>query len=423
MNEKFLQFIWKHKLFNINNLQTTSNEKIEILELGEQNFNAGADFLNAKIKINEVEWCGNVEIHQNSSNWYTHKHEINPSYDNVILHVVYNHDVVVRNSKNQIIPTLILQFNENLYKNYENLLKNEKIIPCQSEISKINKFFLLQFSKKLLTERLMKKSKNILEILEKNYFHWEDACYQLLARNFGFKTNSETFVRLANSLPLNVILKHKNNLFQIEALLFGQAGMLSQLIDNDDYFSHLQQEYKFLQHKYNLKPVEFFEWKFLRLRPANFPTIRIAQFASLLHYSHFLFSNFLNIKEINDLFNLFSTEISEYWKTHYQFGKISKSKNKNLGKDAYNSSIINTLSPILYTYGKVKDDEYFVEKSYQILEKIEAEDNFITKDWEKVGIILRNAFESQAFLELKNEYCTQKRCLDCEIGKEILTKI
>ncbi len=419
MKEEFLHYIWKYKLFENKNLNTVNGEKIEILNLGMHNSDAGPDFFNAKVKIDNTIWVGNVEIHINSSDWYVHHHHKDKAYDNVVLQVVYNIDQEVRRTNGELIPTLEIKFNDQLLKNYTSLIQNETWVACQDDIGKVDSFAIQNWIEKLAIERLENKSEQIHQILKQTNNSWEEAFYIQLARNFGFKLNSDPFEMLAKSLPLKYLGKHKNNLFQIEALLFGQAGFLND-VSGDDYFEKLKKEYQFLASKFKLKSIEKHLWKFLRSRPGNFPSIRIAQFAKLIHQSSSLFSKIVEIKTVKDFYTLFLVEPSEYWKNHYVFHKESVEKSKAIGQLAVDILLINTVIPFLFVYGKAKGITELKDRAIYLLENIKPEKNSIINKWSDLGMKMKSAFETQALIQLKNQYCNHKKCLNCHIGNYLI---
>ncbi|MCK4638130.1 MAG: DUF2851 family protein, partial [Bacteroidales bacterium] len=355
MTEEFLYYIWMFRLFD-KDISTTSGESINILKSGERNTDSGPDFFNAKIKIGDTIWAGNVEIHINSSDWYKHNHQENNAFDNIILHIVYKNDAIIKRKNSEIIPTIELKekFDKKLYYRYKSFMTNKYWIPCQKLIGNVDEFHLNNWLERLLIERLEHKAKTIESTLKLNKNNWEQTFYQYLARNFGFNTNAEPFELLAKSLPVNHLAKHKNNQFQIESLLFGQAGLLETDF-KDEYPNNLKNEYNFLKKKFSLKSVDGFLWKFLRLRPSNFPTIRIAQFANLIYKSSGLFSKIIEIKNIKEVYSLFNITTSEYWDTHYIFDKPSAKRKKSFGNNALNLIIINTIVPFLFVYGLKKD--------------------------------------------------------------------
>lgn len=421
MKEEFLHYIWKYKLYQNKNLKTQNGEKIEILNSGIHNFDSGPDFFNSKVKIGDTVWAGNIEMHIKSSDWILHKHHNNKAYDNVILQVVLINDKDILRTTGQIIPTLEIEFDKELLNNYESLIKNESWIPCRDYLPAVDSFIIQNWLEKLTIERLEQKSVRIMELLKLVNNSWEIAFYYHLARNFGFKLNADPFELLAKSLPLSYIAKHKDNLFQIEALLFGQAGFLNEESD-DEYFLNLRKEYLYLQKKFQLKPIEKHLWKFLRSRPVNFPTIRIAQFARLIYKSTALFSKIIETKNVSEYYELFIAKPSLYWDSHYVFNKESVSKSKTLGKSAVDIILINTVVPFLFIYGKSKGISELQENAINLLENIKAEKNSIITNWEDLNIKSLNAFDTQALIQLKNNYCNEKKCLNCQIGNYIIRK-
>ncbi|RLD84304.1 MAG: DUF2851 domain-containing protein [Bacteroidetes bacterium] len=419
MEEKILYFIWKFKLYNTKELISSEGKHIQIKNPGIQNSDAGPDFINAQIKIDNTLWAGNVEMHLKSSDWNKHHHQKDKAYNNVILHVVLFNDAMVYNENGDKIPLLKLNLNPAIVKKYKELLVNEGKLPCSKDIKLVEEFRLKIWFDNLLFERLYEKTATIKQILEKNKNNWEESFYQTIARNFGFNLNAEPFERLARSLPLKSIAKHHNNLMQIEALLFGQAGFLNDIID-DDYFKTLKREYTHLQKKFDLHSIEKHSWKFLRSRPSNFPLIRISQFASLIHQSTSLFSKIINTPNIDDIHKLFQLKASEFWSTHYTFEKVSKLKEKKFGDNSINNIIINTIVPFIFLYGEYKDDQKLKDKAITLLENLKAEDNYITRMWISEGIKITNAFSSQAIIQQTKNYCQKEKCLDCGIGSEIL---
>ncbi|MCD4771973.1 MAG: DUF2851 family protein [Bacteroidales bacterium] len=421
MKEEFLYYIWKYRLFN-KNIYTSDGESLQIIKSGERNHDSGPDFFNAKIKIGKTIWAGNVEIHINSSDWYKHNHQEDKAYDNIILHVVYQNELSIFRKSGEKIPTIELKntFDIKLLDRYYDFMSSKTWIPCEKLISFTDKFIVFSWLESLLIERLEKRSLQIISSLMNNKNNWEQTFYEHLAMNFGFKLNSEAFVMLARSLPIKYLLKHKDNNFQVEAMLFGQAGFLKgQFIET--YPFELKKEYEFLQKKYSLKPIDTHIWKFLRLRPSNFPTIRISQFASLICKSSSLFSKILENKNIVDTSNIFEISTSRYWDNHYTFKKLSAKKTqKIIGNNTRDLLIINTIVPFLFTYGKIKKNEKYIEKALKFLEETKGEINSITKKWKTLSLNTSTAYHTQALLELKNNYCDQKICLDCRIGDFLL---
>lgn len=421
MSEDFLHHIWKFKLFDQFGLITTENESVEILKAGDHNFDSGPDFFNAKIKIGDTLWAGNVEVHINASDWNKHQHQRDKAYDNIVLHVVYNSDRPLFRSSGSLIPTIEIKsrIKQRHYHNYLNFKSSHDWIPCEKQIQLVPPVIIQSTIDKLLLERLERKSSAILESLKLNNNNWEETFYQSLARSFGFKTNAEPFELLAKSLPLIILAKHKSSLLQMEAMLFGQAGMLEEHFE-DSYVRSLQNEYAFLKQKFHLQTIDKTLWKFLRMRPVNFPSVRIAQFAGLIFNSANLFSKILEISNVTDLKKFFEINVSEYWQTHYTFNKVSTQKSKHLGEDAINILVINTIIPFLFVYGKQKSEEAFVDKALKLLEDLPAEANSIIAKWFFLNIPIKSAYDSQALLQLKNECCNFKKCLNCQIGNYLL---
>jgi hypothetical protein len=419
--EEFLQYIWENRLFISQKLKTTEGEQLEILNEGKRNTDSGPDFFNAKIKIGETIWAGNIEIHKNASDWRKHKHHNDKAYDNVILHVIETNDEQVHRSNGELIPGLLLNYPKQLKINYQNLLDAKTWIACQPQFHKIDPIILQLGFNRLMIERLENKTQEILSRLQQNNNDWNETFYQMLARMFGFKVNAIPFELLAKSLPIQILAKHKNNLFQLEALLFGNSGLLNNQLLGDDYYLQLREEYSFLYKKYGLKPIEAHLWKFLRLRPVNFPTLRISQMAALIHQSQGLFSKIIETENIDELKQLFRVKASVYWNEHYNFNKISKNEtSKELGETAANILIINVVIPFLFVYGEKQNKHNLKNRALEFLEQLPAENNSIITKWADLGIHPRSAFESQALLQLKNYYCETKKCLNCHIGVKLV---
>ncbi len=419
--EEFLQYIWENRLFSVDNLQTVNGEPLEIINAGKRNTDSGPDFFNAKIKIDDTIWVGNIEIHKNASDWNKHNHQSNKAYNNVILHVVENSDQPVLRDNLEEIPTLIFKYPQQLKTNYQNLLNAKTWIACENQFHKIDPIILQLGFNRLMIERLENKTDEILSRLQHNNNDWNTTFYQTLARMFGFKVNAVPFELLAKSLPLEVLAKHKSSLFQIEALLFGNSGLLNDQLLGDEYYLNLRNEYSFLYKKYQLKGIESHLWKFMRLRPGNFPTVRISQFAALIHRSHGLFSKIIEIEDLNILKKLFKVEASEYWNSHYSFNKKStRNSIKELGETSVDMLIINVVIPFLFVYGEKQNKEFLKNRALEFLEQLPSEQNSIIEKWGKLGVNARSAFESQALLQLKNKFCERKKCLNCQIGVKLV---
>ena len=423
MKEDLLHYVWRLQRYDYSNLRTTDGQPIRIQMIGEHNHHSGTDFINARIEIGKTLWAGNVEMHLNSSDWTAHNHQSNPAYDNVILHVVLDEDEKISRKNGSKIPCLELKkrISSKLSKVYQEFLQNEYWIPCQHHFYEVGNMTKVLWLDRLLVERIECKTITIEDLLKGNTNNWESAFYQAIAKNFGIKVNAEPFERLARTLPLSILAKHKNDLFQIEALLFGQSGLLDDDF-GDEYPNRLKDEYQFLQKKYQLTPMEKTSWRFLRMRPANFPTIRIAQFAQLIFQSNHLFSKVLAAKNVREIQNMFELKLSNYWQVHYVFDKKSVKRKKSLCKNAIHLFIINTITPFLFLYGNRKSDEGYMNRAFQLIEEVPAEKNNIITKWEELGIIPKSAYETQALLQLKNEYCDKMRCLECSIGCGILKR-
>jgi hypothetical protein len=421
--EDFLHYIWKFRLFEKADLQSTDGESIQIYSAGLHNTDSGPDFQNARIRIGDTTWAGNVELHISSSDWHKHNHTHDGAYKNVILHVVYRDDDPITLPDGRKLPTLELQsrISEELYNRYHALIfGNQTIIPCEASISSVDEFAMRTWLTRVLVERLEKRSKVVIETLELNRGDWEETFYQFLAANFGFKTNALPFELLAKSMPQHILAKHKNNPMQIEALIFGQAGFLEGEMQ-DEYPNKLKEEYNFLRKKYKLTPIENHLWKFMRLRPQNFPTIRLAQFAALIARSNHLFSKVLDIRDVKALRDLFTDiPVNPYWEEHYRFDVSSKPTSKSLGAASVDVLLLNTMALFLFSYGKHLQMEHFINRSLKLLESLPAEKNNIIDDFETLGVKVNTAFESQGLLELRNNYCNFKKCLQCGIGNKIL---
>ncbi len=433
MSEDFLHYIWRCGLYDQRSLRDNFGNVIEVIRCGVLNDNAGPDFFNAMVRVDGTVFAGNVEIHINSSDWYRHGHHWDRAYDTVILQVVLNRDAEVRRTGGEIIPTAVISYDERLLVNYRQLLNSDSLIACRQFTSQVDPVQIRQWLDNLSLARLEGRAVIIREIRHHNNNCWEETLYQQLARNFGFGLNGAVFEMLARSLPYKYLLRHRDNLFQLEALLFGQAGMLidgmgtpagamkmTDFCGNDDYFGALKREYSFLKSKYGLKPFAKHLWRFLRLRPSNFPTIRLAQFAAFIHKKPSLFSEVIDSADINSLSNIFRVSASEYWESHFMFGRPSVRSVKKLGVFAIRSIVINTVVPLLYFYGKQRNIAEYVRRARDFLIKLPPENNSIIRKWSELGVRAENACNSQALIHLNNEFCLHRRCLECSIGSKIV---
>ncbi len=416
MTERLLQYIWQFQYFNKNELATAEGESLQITHPGNFNTNQGPDFLDAKIKIGKTTWAGSIELHINTSDWKNHKHSGDKNYKNVILHVVWQHDVDLKLP----FPTLVLQDKvlKLLLKKYDELMNGQGFIPCEKSIGQVNEITWLSWKERLLVERLQHKSQIVFEYLAKNNNHWEETFWWMIAKNFGAKVNIEAFEKIAQSIPINALAKHKSQIHQVEALLFGQAGLLAGKFA-EDYPTLLQREYQLYKSKYNLQPVHA-QLFFLRMRPANFPTVRLAQLAMLVHTSLHLFSKIKEAGSVKEIKELLNVTANDYWHYHYMFEEASAFKKKTLGNQMIENILINTVVPVLFAYGLYHNENKYKDKALQWLEKITAEKNAITKGFVLLGVENNNAFDSQALIQLKNEYCNKKKCLDCAVGNKLL---
>jgi hypothetical protein len=424
MKEDFLQFIWLNQYFYKDNLRTTTGEELSIFNQGTKNSNSGPDFNGSRIRINDITWVGNTEIHRQSSDWNTHKHGQDKAYDNVILHVVWEDDKPVKRTDLTSIPTLELKnrIDPSVISRYNTLIRNETKILCASSFHTVSTLSKNSMLDRAVLNRLENKANVVREMLYSCANNWEQVAYSMLASNFGFKLNHFPFLRLSQSLPLKLLIKHSDHLFKMEALLFGVAGFFHYPY-NDKYPNELRKEYAFLSHKYNLhrNELSIAEWKFSKVRPANFPTLRLAQFAAFIRHDPKLFSLFLHTSDIGNLLKE-QYKVSDYWQEHYSFDKHAPVHSTNLGKESIYNIAINTIVPLLVAYSKEKDEPEYMEKAISLLESIPAERNRITREWLNLDHPMQNAFDTQGAIELYNNYCTKRACLNCIIGKEIINK-
>jgi len=419
MTEEFLHFVWQFGLFERTNLKAFTGEKIDILQTGRYNSDAGPDFFNARIRINGIEWAGNVEIHLRSSDWKKHGHSNDSAYNNVILHVVEEYDTDIFTKENVPVPTLKLNYNKSVLENYRILYGSVGNIACSRYLQNISNDVFNFYFPSLAVERLEQRTHNIKESLINSGNNWEEVFYRSVARNFGFRVNSQPFAMLAESISLKVLAKQKNNLLQIEAILFGQSGLLPKNADHP-YIKSLCAEYAFLKSKFTLVPLQNSVWKFLRVRPVNFPTVRIAQFAALVHQSSALFSKITEQKDLESLINLFSLKASSYWDLHYAFEKPSPDVSKSLGRESIQTIIINTVIPFMFLYGSEKGKKEISDRAIKFLEMLPAEKNTIIRQWTGLNIKATSALESQALIQLYNNYCMNRKCLQCKAGTAII---
>ena len=420
MKEDFLHYLWKFKKFDTSNLTTSNGEKLTIENSGSYLQLAGPDFFNSQITIDNQKWAGNVEIHLKSSDWYAHHHERDSNYDSVILHVVWEHDVEIYRQNNTEIPVLILKelVSKETLNNYHSLVSPKSWIYCEKQIEFINSFIMLSWQERLFFERLERKSNPIFDLAESTMQDWDAILFCQLAKNFGLNTNGDSFYNMANSIPFSIIRKEGNDLFNLESLLFGIAGLL-EINKEDHYYKKLKTNFDYLVHKYQLQSNSFTPLQFFKHRPDNFPTIRVSQLANVYYCQQQLFSKIIIADNVVAIYEIFDKSVSEYWETHYQFDKISPKKKKALSKSFIDLLIINTIIPLQFAYAKSQGKE-ISEKLISLLNQVQPESNAIIDKFSSFGLKAQNAFETQSLLQLKNEYCNNSRCLECTIGMELL---
>lgn len=421
MTEEFLHYLWRFQLLS-GRLISTTGEEIMVIKPGNYNTDEGPDFSNARVRIGSTLWAGNVEVHVRSSDWQRHGHVENMRYDNIILHVVGEDDQPVNRLSREIIPTLCVRDNIelSLLATYQELKLARRWVPCENLLPNVDTLKQHGMLDRMMAERMQRKSSGISELLESSHHSWEEVTYILVARNFGARVNAQVFEWLARSLPYCLIQRCRDQKFRLEALLFGQAGMLHDHFI-DEYPRKLRQEYQFLQKKYGLIPLQDHLWNFLRLRPSSFPTLRIAQLADLLYRQSGLFSHFLSAENIGEVFSLFACQASDYWDTHYIFDRPSRSRSKSLGPEAIELVIINAVIPLIFTYGQYISRQDLKDRSMDLLRQLPGEKNAMMHKWAGLGMPVSDAWNTQALIELKENYCDKRKCLHCVIGNSILS--
>ncbi len=411
MTEAFLQYLFEYQLLE--------NKEFEVLSSGQKNTDAGPDFFNAKIKLNDIVWAGNVEIHINASDWNKHQHFKDKSYDNIILHLVLNKDIEVKNSVGEVVKTLEIKFKKELYQKYSDLMQTTQWVHCQEDISKVDTFIVHQQIESLAIERLRRKSERFEGLIRYNENDYESAFFQALAIGFGGKVNAIPFELMAKETNLKTLLKNRHHLMSIEALLLGQAGILSDLESEDEYVRKMQQEYAFLKHKYQLKPIRKELLKYSKIRPSGFPDLKLAYLAQLIYKHSALLAQFYECRTLDEVKTLLEIEASSFWDTHYKIDTPSKPRKKRMGEGAKHHLIINIIIPFLYIYSEKNGTS--TEHYLEWLQELKAEKNSIVEQWSGLGVKADNALESQGLIELKKEFCKKHLCLDCKIGHKILT--
>ena len=422
MKEDFLHYLWKFKKFNTLNLKTSNGEEITIVNVGQYLELAGPDFFNAQIVIGNQKWAGNVEIHLKSSDWYLHNHERDSNYENVILHVVWEHDTEIFRQNNTEIPVLVLKnyVDAATIANYQSLMAPKSWIFCEKQLKEIDEFTLKNWQERLFFERLERKSKPIFELLEQTNNDWEAVLFSLLAKNFGLNTNGEIFLKIAQTIPFSIIRKESFEVENLEALLLGNAGLLDSEKE-DNYFKDLKFRFFYLLNKYQIEKKTIESVQFFKHRPDNFPTIRLSQLANLYHGQQNLFSKINSTNSVAAIYKVFEVTVSNYWQNHYQFDKESPKKSKKLSKSFIDLIVINTIIPLQFAYAKSQGKE-ISEDLIHLLNEISPEKNAVMDKFSSFGLKPKNAFETQSLLQLKNEYCNKSRCLECAIGMELLKK-
>ena len=427
--EQLLHYTWKHKMLPLTDLLTTDGRQVEVIDPGLHNRDAGPDFFNAKVKIDWTLWVGNVEIHDRASDWYQHGHDHDPRYDNVVLHVCEVVDRDVQNSVGHYLPQLQLSVPQQIRDNYDELQKTDQYPPCYKIIPDLTRLTVHSWMAALQTERLERKTEDIRRRAEQCGGSWEDAYFVTLARNYGFSINSDTFEQWARNVPLKAVDHHRDDLFQVEAIFMGQAGLLEldtipkhyqQDALNDGYFARLRNEYQYLAHKFGMQPMDAAQWNFLRLRPQNFPHIRLSQLANLYYQRKAGLSQLLECTTVDQLKTLLSSHVTPYWETHYTFGSLSAKNEKHLSYGSLNLLIINTAIPVLFAVGRHRQKEELCDRAFDLLEQLKPENNHIIRMWQQCGLSVKSAGDSQALIQLKREYCDRRDCLRCRFGYEYL---
>ena len=429
--EALLHYCWKHKLFPLEPLMTTDRQLVEVIDPGLHNQHAGPDFFNAKVKVNDTLWVGNVEIHDKASDWYLHGHDRDAAYDNVVLHVCGTVDAIVRTHQGRSLPQMQLCVPTHVAEHYQELITIDRYPPCYKIIPDLTRLMVHSWMNALQTERLEQKTEAIRQRAALCGGSWEDAYFVTLARNYGFGVNGDAFEAWANSIPLHAVDHHRDDLFQIEAIFLGQAGLLDigtvperyrEDALNEGYFAKMRNEYLYLQHKFGLQPIDGKMWKFLRMRPQNFPHIRISQLACLYHSRRAGLSQLVACETLEAMERVLSTNVSPYWQTHYVFGSESPKSAKHMSTHSLQLLMINTAIPMLFAYGRYRGDESLCDRAFTLLEQLGPENNNIVRMWQECGLDVQNAGDSQALIQLKKQYCDRKDCLHCRIGYEYMRK-
>lgn len=421
--EKLMQYVWKHRLWRSEDMVTNTGKKVRVVDPGLLNTDAGPDFFNAKIEIDGHMWVGNVEMHYRATDWKRHRHDSDKAYDSVILHVVAKDDAPVRRTNGELIPQVVLEVSPQFNADYASLVGATIEVPCAEKIKQVPHLTIVEWVEGLAFERLHGKVERIHQLLDSFNGSWEDVCYVTLARNFGFGINNDAFERLARRTPLRLLGKHSDSVLQIEALLFGQAGMLdAQKPGMDSYYNQLCTEYAFLSNKFQLTPMEKESWKLFRIRPQNFPYRRIAMLAQFIEGGFRMMNRILEAEGEKEMRELFEVELSGYWTKHYTFGKPNERATATLSRSSIDIILINTVAPLLYAYGELTGNYEMTDKAIKLLEDLRAESNSIVSHFVAYGIDCPDALTSQALVQLKREYCDARKCIYCKIGHHLLSK-
>lgn len=421
--EKLMQYVWKHRLWRSEDMVTNTGKKVRVVDPGLLNTDAGPDFFNAKIEIDGHMWVGNVEMHYRATDWKRHRHDSDKAYDSVILHVVAKDDAPVRRTNGELIPQLVLEVSPQFNADYASLVGATIEVPCATKIKQVPHLTIVEWVEGLAFERLHGKVERIHQLLDSFNGSWEDVCYVTLARNFGFGINNDAFERLARRTPLRLLGKHSDSVLQIEALLFGQAGMLdAQKPGMDSYYNQLCTEYAFLSNKFQLTPMEKESWKLFRIRPQNFPYRRIAMLAQFIEGGFRMMNRILEAEGEKEMRALFEVDLSGYWIKHYTFGKPNERATATLSRSSIDIILINTVAPLLYAYGELTGNYEMTDKAIKLLEDLRAESNSIVSHFVAYGIDCPDALTSQALVQLKREYCDARKCIYCKIGHHLLSK-
>lgn len=421
--EKVLQYIWQHRLWRSDDMTTNDGRRIRVLDPGLLNTDAGPDFFNAKVQIDGQTWVGNIEIHVRATDWRRHGHDTDKAYDSVILHVVAKDDAPVYRSNGERIPQLVLDVSPRFNESYDSLVNARNELPCAAHLAQVPHIVVTEWIEGLAFERLHTKTERLHNLLSQFHGSWEDVCYTTLARNLGFGINNDAFERLAQRAPLRLLNKHSDSLLQIEAFLFGQAGLLSDgIAGNDAYCRQLRSEYDFLANKFSLTHLEPEIWKTFRIRPQNFPFRRIAMLAQYVYGGFKLMSNLLSAPEEKAIRELFSVTLTGYWANHFSFSKPVPTPSRALGERSIDIILINTVAPLFYAHGETTGNYSLTDKAIGLLESLRPEKNSIVDTFTHAGIDCPDALSSQALIQLRRNYCEARKCIYCKIGHHLLSK-